>query len=334
MGSGVGVLAATLAVVGVCLAGPVSTAFAGAAWAPRTPRAALVLWQAICLGAGLSMVGSLLLFAIGDQGGNLPEAIGSVLHNLWLGRPFTGMTWWQVASAVLAVALAAHLLGILLLLPAARHSSTPLPPGARRPLVESWRQRRATGPARRHPDPRPPDRRRLLAARPSSPGGPFRRPGRPADAGGTRRRAGARARPPQGQARPADPALPGLGGGAGRVRRRAPGECGGRGVGRDARRRLRGASRHRRDARRSAGQGHAGRRRLPGRGRCRPVDNPSRPRPHRCRIVDGPGALAGAHGDGGRFTGDDSDPIGCAGCWPRLHCRNWPQSGSTRWRRC
>ena len=110
-----GVLAATLAVVGVCLAGPVSTAFAGAAWAPRTPRAALVLWQAICLGAGLSMVGSLLLFAIGDQGGNLPEAIGSVLHNLWLGRPFTGMTWWQVTSAVLAVALAAHLLGILLL---------------------------------------------------------------------------------------------------------------------------------------------------------------------------------------------------------------------------
>ena len=46
-----------LIAVAVVLAGPVPLALARAAWPARSPRAALVLWQAVGLGGGLAKIG-------------------------------------------------------------------------------------------------------------------------------------------------------------------------------------------------------------------------------------------------------------------------------------
>lgn len=62
-----------LAMIGlaIALAWPVPVALAGARWTTRSPRAALVLWQAIALGGALSMLGALIGIALWP---NIPAA--------------------------------------------------------------------------------------------------------------------------------------------------------------------------------------------------------------------------------------------------------------------
>lgn len=62
-----------LIAVAVLLAVPVPLALARAAWPARSPRAALVLWQAVGLGGGLAILGAGLTLAV------------SGLHRSWLG---------------------------------------------------------------------------------------------------------------------------------------------------------------------------------------------------------------------------------------------------------
>ncbi len=57
-----------LAALAVLLAWPVPLLLARAAWPSRSPAAALVLWQAIALAGGLSMIGSLLTFGLAPFG--------------------------------------------------------------------------------------------------------------------------------------------------------------------------------------------------------------------------------------------------------------------------
>ena len=52
------VLATGLAVAAVLLAAPVSALLAKSQWTRRAPRASLVLWQAVCLAAGVCLVGA------------------------------------------------------------------------------------------------------------------------------------------------------------------------------------------------------------------------------------------------------------------------------------
>src|SRR5699024_2209777 len=54
-------VALLLAVVTIALAGPVPVALARASWPSRSPVLALLLWQAIGLAGGLSMIGALAL---------------------------------------------------------------------------------------------------------------------------------------------------------------------------------------------------------------------------------------------------------------------------------
>lgn len=108
------VLAAGLAAAGVLLAGPVSVAYAGAGWSQRSPRAALVLWQAVCLGAGLSMLGSLVTLAVAPLGDNLFSALITFAEQLWDGRPFDGLTPWRVACGLLAIVIAMALSVVLI----------------------------------------------------------------------------------------------------------------------------------------------------------------------------------------------------------------------------
>lgn len=60
-----------LAVLAVALAWPVPLLLARASWPSRAPGAALLLWQAIAIAGGLSMIGALLAFGLAPFGADL-----------------------------------------------------------------------------------------------------------------------------------------------------------------------------------------------------------------------------------------------------------------------
>lgn len=108
------VLAAGLAITSVLLAAPVSAMLAGAGWMQRAPRAALVLWQAVCLAAGLCMIGAGLVLALEPLGDNIFDALGEWLPSLGGGHPLARMTGDGIVSGTLAAAAALILFGVLI----------------------------------------------------------------------------------------------------------------------------------------------------------------------------------------------------------------------------
>jgi Zn-dependent protease with chaperone function len=105
------------------LAGPVPAVLARASWPARSPRAALVLWQAVGLSGGLAILGAGLTLAVSGLGrswlgglGALPAAIAALrLGPLgWAGAALTAVTGaWLLAvlarsTARLALARRAH----------------------------------------------------------------------------------------------------------------------------------------------------------------------------------------------------------------------------------
>lgn len=72
-----------LAVLAVALAWPVPVLLARAHWAIRDPLAALILWQAIGLAGGLSMIGAGLVYAVSDLSATFPSAVGALVAG-WL----------------------------------------------------------------------------------------------------------------------------------------------------------------------------------------------------------------------------------------------------------
>lgn len=107
-------LAVGLAAVSVLLAGPVSSRLAAATWAPGHPRPSLVLWQAVCLAAGLLMIQAGLVVAVSPLGRCLADGIWHWMGNLRSGRPWRGMTPAGVVTGVLALLAALVLLVTLL----------------------------------------------------------------------------------------------------------------------------------------------------------------------------------------------------------------------------
>lgn len=67
--------AIALTVLAVVLAWPVPILLARAAWPARAPGVALLLWQAIAIAGGLSMIGAPLCLGLAPFGDSLPEAI-------------------------------------------------------------------------------------------------------------------------------------------------------------------------------------------------------------------------------------------------------------------
>ncbi|MGA0565936.1 M56 family metallopeptidase [Rathayibacter sp. KR2-224] len=103
-------VAASLALLAFALAWPVPVALARAAWPRRMPGAALVLWQAIALAGGLSMIGALLVFGLIPFGEDLPHAAGSFGADILAGRLPPHANFFQMFALAGAVLLGVHLL--------------------------------------------------------------------------------------------------------------------------------------------------------------------------------------------------------------------------------
>ncbi|MDO5742839.1 MAG: M56 family metallopeptidase [Micrococcaceae bacterium] len=71
-----------LAGLAVLLAWPIPIALSRAQWTARSPFAAMVLWQAIALAGGLSMIGALLFWGLEPLGNTLLDAVGGSIRLL------------------------------------------------------------------------------------------------------------------------------------------------------------------------------------------------------------------------------------------------------------
>ena len=103
-------IAAALAALAVALAWPAPVVLARADWPRRMPGAALVLWQAIALAGGLSMIGSLLVFGLMPFGDDLPRAAGSFAAHLLGGTLPPDANFFEMFALAGAVLLGVHLL--------------------------------------------------------------------------------------------------------------------------------------------------------------------------------------------------------------------------------
>jgi len=108
------VLAAGLAVTSVLLASPVSAALARARWTRRAPGAALVLWQAIGLASGLSLVGAGLVLALEPLGDTLITGLRRWWDGLLTGDPLARMTGRGIVTGTLSTFVALILFGVLI----------------------------------------------------------------------------------------------------------------------------------------------------------------------------------------------------------------------------
>ena len=108
--------AVLLGLLAVALAWPVPAVLARARWPRRDPVAALVLWQAIGLAGGLSMIGALLVHGLSPWGDSLPAAWWAWAQHWFTGelpaQPVRGDHW---VAQTLAAVLALELLGVLVL---------------------------------------------------------------------------------------------------------------------------------------------------------------------------------------------------------------------------
>ncbi|MFI0448858.1 M56 family metallopeptidase [Actinomadura sp. 6N118] len=97
----------------VVLLGPVPSMLSKAGWAERSPRAALVLWQAITSTAGLSMVIAALALAVAPLAVTFRHGLHVFLTQTLAGRPLDGLGASQVAALSWAMAIVGWLLALL-----------------------------------------------------------------------------------------------------------------------------------------------------------------------------------------------------------------------------
>lgn len=98
-----------LGALAVALAWPVPIALAAANWPSRSPAVALVLWQAVALAGGLSMIGALLTFGLAPFGDTLVQGLAALSGHLAAGTLPPGTAFSHAFALSGAILLGVHL---------------------------------------------------------------------------------------------------------------------------------------------------------------------------------------------------------------------------------
>lgn len=104
-----------LAVLAIVLAWPVPILLSRAQWPARSPSTAMLLWQAIALAGGLSMIGAMLVYGLEPVGDNLLAGLRSLAGMVFRNEPTTDLGFWHIFALSAAALLSAHLVFTLLL---------------------------------------------------------------------------------------------------------------------------------------------------------------------------------------------------------------------------
>lgn len=104
-----------LAVLAIVLAWPVPILLSRAQWPARSPFTAMLLWQAIALAGGLSMIGAMLVYGLEPVGENLLAGLRSLAGMVLRDEPTTALGFWHIFALSAAALLSAHLVFTLLL---------------------------------------------------------------------------------------------------------------------------------------------------------------------------------------------------------------------------
>ncbi|TNB72890.1 M56 family metallopeptidase [Arthrobacter sp. BB-1] len=104
-----------LAVLAIVLAWPVPILLSRAKWPARSPFTAMLLWQAIALAGGLSMIGAMLVYGLEPVGDNLISGLRALAGMVLFNAPTTALGFWHIFALSAAALLTAHLVFTLLL---------------------------------------------------------------------------------------------------------------------------------------------------------------------------------------------------------------------------
>ncbi|HEU4666067.1 MAG TPA: M56 family metallopeptidase [Arthrobacter sp.] len=104
-----------LAVLAIVLAWPVPILLSRAKWPARSPFTAMLLWQAIALAGGLSMIGAMLVYGLEPIGDNLLAGLRALARMVLFNAPTTALGFWHIFALSAAALLTAHLVFTLLL---------------------------------------------------------------------------------------------------------------------------------------------------------------------------------------------------------------------------
>lgn len=104
-----------LAVLAIILAWPVPILLSRAQWPARSPFTAMLLWQAIALAGGLSMIGAMLVYGLEPVGDNLIAGLRALAGMVLFNAPTTALGFWHIFALSAATLLTAHLVFTLLL---------------------------------------------------------------------------------------------------------------------------------------------------------------------------------------------------------------------------
>ncbi|MET3706729.1 M56 family metallopeptidase [Arthrobacter sp. UYEF6] len=104
-----------LAVLAIVLAWPVPILLSRASWPARSPFTAMLLWQAIALAGGLSMIGAMLVYGLEPIGDNLISGLHGLAAMVLFNAPTTALGFWHLFALSAAALLTAHLVFTLLL---------------------------------------------------------------------------------------------------------------------------------------------------------------------------------------------------------------------------
>lgn len=104
-----------LAALALILAWPAPVLLSRAHWPRRSPATAMILWQAIALAGGLSMIGAMLTWGLAPLGNNIFTASHQLIDIVFFNAPIGGLRFWHAFALSAAGLLGAHLLFTLLL---------------------------------------------------------------------------------------------------------------------------------------------------------------------------------------------------------------------------